>query len=233
MTVKLNKLDGTNASGKNPTELIVLLAMQAAKAKLEEVAALTDNSAGDPTPTADTIQEVAAFVEVADAGTTSAQKANAETILGTVKDAVTELATKANAMAAKLGIEQLTDNSGGTTADGTIGAIDQTVTAATTGAQDTATNANRVLLNDAFLELGMITNRIAKACGVAPLNIDIDGTANGTIAALTTDVGTAADPAISATAFNAAVVKWADNVAYIAAKLNECRASTALEVVVV
>lgn len=224
MPVKLNKLDGSNDSGKNPTELIVLLAQQLTKKNLEGVAALTDNSGGDATPTAAKIQYVDAFVEVADAGTTSADVTNAAAILVTVKDAITELATKANAYAVLAGVTGLTDNSGGTGADGTIAAIDTTVTAATTGAQDTETNANRVLINNGFREIATVVNRLAVAAGQPKLVIDTElGSATGTIAAITTAVGSAASPAVTKAAFDAAVVKWQDNVAYLAATLNTLR----------
>mgnify|MGYP007083426500 CR=1 FL=1 len=237
MTVKLNKLDGSNNAGKNPTELLILLAKQSQKLKVEQsVAALTDNSSGDATPAADSVQTVGAFANEADAGGggSSADATAAAAVLVTVKNAITELVAKTNEYAEVLGLAELTDNSGGAAVDGTIAAIDTTVTAATTGAQATETNAARLTINAAFLEIGTKVNEIASALGLEELTLDDTATTpDGTVAAVTTAVGSAADPAVSKTAFDAAVVKWTDNVAFIAAKLNEFRTVAPVEIVAV
>lgn len=235
MTVKVNRHDGSNNEGKNPTELLVLLAEDFQKLKIEtSITALTDNSSGDSTPAADSVQTVAALSNTADAGGggSSADATAAAAVLVTVQDAITELATQTNSICAKLGITQLTDNSGGNSADGTIGAIDTTVTVATTGAQATETNAARLTINAAFLEIGTKVNEIARALGKTELTLDDAGTADGTIAVVTTAVGSAADPAVSATDFDAATTKWTDNVAFIAAKLNEFVSKDAVSVLV-
>lgn len=224
MTVKINRLDGTNNQGKNPTELFILLAQDFQKLKVENgFSALTDNSTGDPTPASVSIQDVAAFVEVADGGGggTSADATAAAAVLVTIKNAIKELSVRAEAIADLIGIPSLVaDNGAGAAVDGTIAAIDTTVTAATTGAQDTETNASRVTINNAFLEVATLVNDIARALGQTELVIDIAGTPTGTIALITTTVGSAGDPAITKVAFDAAVVKWTDNVAYLAATLN-------------
>lgn len=231
MTVKIRK-DGTYTGANNHTEVLIALTQQGAKQKLEGVAALTDSSGGDATPTADAVQTVADFAGAAASGSNLAGKATTETALGKVKDAVTELATKTNAMLALLGLTQLTDNSGGTTADGTIAALDQTVTGASTGAVVATTNAIVAVINDAFNEIGLKVNVIATALGVTPVTIASGfATKNGTIAAISTSTGTAADPGVTKAEMDAALVKWADNVAYLAAKLNTYRTAAAVKVV--
>lgn len=236
MTVKVNRKDGSNNAGKNPTELLIALAQDVAKIKLENagLTAFTDNSTGDPTPAADAVQEVAAFTETADGGGggTSADATAAAAVLVTVKNAIKELSTRTSAIAAKIGVPDFTaDNGGGATADGTIAAIDQTVTAATTGAQDTETNASRVTINNAFYEVTYKVNEIARALGLPELAV-FSGTRTGTIALITTTVGSAGDPAVSKADFDAAVTKWADNVAFIAAKLDSFIAVSAVNVAV-
>ena len=235
MTIKIKKEDGTYIGAANHTEVIRELAVGQAKLKLENsVAALTDSSGGDATPTADEVQFVDAFVGAANSGTSLAQKAATETALGKVKNAVTELATKTNEILALLGLTQLTDNSGGTAADGTIAAMDTSTTAATTGCVVATTNAIVTVINDAFNELGLKANIIAKAVGIEGVNLAADfASKNGTIAAISTSTGTAADPGVTKAEVDAALVIWADNVAYLAALLNAARAAAPVKAVVV
>jgi len=231
MTVKI-KTDGTYTGADNHTKVLIELAKQGAKQKIEGVAALTDSSGGDATPTADKVQIVADFVSTAASGSSLAGKATTETALGKVKNGITELATTTNAVLALLGLTQLTDNSGGTSADGTIAAYDASVTGATTGAVVATTNAIVAVINDAFNEIALKVNIIALAVGVDPVTIDSTfATKNGTIAAISTDTGTAADPGVTKVAMDAALVKWQDNTAYLAAKLNEFRTAAAVKVV--
>lgn len=234
MTAKI-KSDGTLVGVSNLTEFLVKAANTIAKIKAETVVALTDSSTGDATPAAATVQAVAAFVNEADVATSLAKKTETETALGKVKNAITELATKANEYATILGVTGLTDESGGTAADDTIAALDQSTVAAATGVVIASVNPIRVVINDAFAEITKVTNRCCVAAGVAELAIDYDDfeDTDGTIAEIATDGGTAADPGISAAAIDAALVKWADNVAFIAAKLNVLTATAATQVTVI
>lgn len=229
MTIKVKK-DGTYVGASNHTDVIRALIQQTTKLKAEQIAALTDNSTGDPTPTAGEVQVVAAFAGAAASGSNLAGKATTETALGKVKNAITELATKANAFATALGVTGLTDSSGGTAADGTIAACDVSVTGATTGALVENSNTIRLAINDAFAEITKVVNRCAVAVGHDELEIDYDDFAstNGTVGAIGTDTGTAADPGVTKAEMDAALVKWVDNIAYIAAKLNDLRTTEAV-----
>lgn len=238
---KINRHDLTYVNATSHSRVLSDLALTVSKLKVEAIAALTNNSGGNATPTGG-VKAVAAFVNAANASTNLAQKAATETALGKVKDAITELATKANAMATVLSLPTVTDSSGGASADGTIAALDLTTTAATTGSQATETNAIRLVINDAFIELAALVNRICKATDVTELTItktDFAQTADGllvtnkAIAAVSTSTGTAADPGITKAAMDAALAVWGANVAYIATKLNEIRTVAPNKVVVV
>jgi len=234
MTIRINALDGTISGGKNDKQAFIALVQGYAKIKAEQIAALTDSSTGDATPTAAEVQAVAAFEGAAADGSSLAGKASTETALGKVKNAVTELATKANAFAAALGVTGLTDSSGGTTADGTIAACDQSVTGATTGAVVATTNAIVTAINDGFHEIALVVNRCAVAVGHTELAIDETfATANGTAPAIATETGTAADPGVTKVEMDAALVKWVDNIAFLAAKLNTFRTTEALKITAV
>lgn len=232
MPVKINGKSGIYSDGVNHTQAIIALAKAAASSKISSVSALTDNSTGSAT--SNTVLPVTAFSNAANAATNLAQKAATETALGKVKDAVKELATKINAINTKLGLDTVTDNSGGAAADGTIAAMDVAVTAATTGAQATETNAIRLVINDAFRELVSCVNQAATAVGVEKVTCDLSAFASRdkTIAAISTGTGTAADPGITKVAMDAALTKWANNVAVLAAKINEVLAAPAQIVVV-
>lgn len=229
------KKDGTFQGANSTADALHLLAQSIGKLKAEAITALTDSSAGDATPASGQVDYVAAFTNTANAATNLAGKATTETAIGKVKDAVTELVQKTNSFASRLGLDQFTDNSGGTTADGTIAALDQSVTAAATGALKTNTDAIFANLNKIFYNLTRKVNECAKACGVSELNISTTFTANvvmsDTIAVIATDTGTAASPGVSKAEMDAALVKMANNVAYIAAKLNELRTASAAAVV--
>lgn len=238
---KINRHDLTYANATSHSRVIADLALSIGKLKVEAITALT-NSSGGNAALAGGVQGVAAFVNAANVSTSLAQKAATETALGKIKDAITELAAKANAMATVLSLPTITDNSGGASADGTISALDLSTTAATTGSQATETNAIRLVVNDAFYELAALVNKICVATDVDPLTItktnfaqDSDGlvTKNSTIAAISTSTGTAADPGITKAAMDAALVVWGANVAYIATKLNTIRTVAPNKTVVV
>ena len=196
-------------------EAVLLLAKQEAARRLDGVAALTNNSGG----TAGTITEVAGLTEAADGGTTLAQKASTEAALNTVLDGVGELFAKANAMADVLGIDQVTNNAGGTSPDGTLGAITVAVTAATTGVQDTETNGVIASLNNAIYQAAVLTNKLCAATGLAPVTIGYDKTVASTVAAITVSGGTAANPGLTKAAVDAALVTFRNNIKTIGDKL--------------
>ncbi len=229
MVAQIRK-DGTLVGVSNETELLIALINQTIKIKAEQVAALTDNSTGTAGAGLEAVGQT--FVNAANSGTSLAQKTASEAQLVTVQNAITELATKANTFATALSVTGLTDSSGGTAADGTIASITQTATAATTGVLAVNLNADALTIDGAFAEITRVVNRASVACGVAPVTIDYTAfpTTDGTVAAITTGGGTAADPGVTAVAFAAAMVKWAANVKLLSTQMNLLRATAPVQV---
>lgn len=194
-----------------------ILQFQARQA-VDGVADLTDNSGGsDGTLAAGTVA-----TNVAASGTDLAGKATTETALGTVADAVATLAAKYNAIATILGLTAIVDNSGGASGGDTLAAVTVSVTGAATGAQATEYNASVDAIEAAFHTLASHANMVAAATGGATDSVaGLSGnTYSATIAAIPTDVGTAADPGVTKAVVDADLATFADNAATIAATLN-------------
>lgn len=232
MTIKISKSTAGRVDGGSNQHLIVAMAQQIARQVTAAETDITDSSGGTASTTLTLVDIAADFANVADNSTSLASGTTAAAKLNLVKDAILELATKANALATKIGVTGLTYNGGGTSADGTIGAIG-TTTAATTGAKATESNATVLLLNDALFSVAALVNRLAVATGVAPLKVDLTGTFASTVASITVATGTAADPGISKTAFDAKLALYANNIATVAARLNALTAAFVPDVVVV
>lgn len=183
------------------------------------ITSLTDSSGGTGTSTL--LAASTTLVNAANAATNLASKATAESALNTVKDALLELATKANEYATKVGRTNITYSAGGTAADGTIAAITVATTAAATGAQAASVNANLTTINSIFYHVGTLVNKLLTAQGYT--NVDLSAvrtTYSNTVAALTIDAGTAADPGVTKVALDVELVKLRTNVATLATKLN-------------
>lgn len=224
MAIKVNA--GYDIFTGNTVEKVVLELVKAhARDCVAGISDLTDNSGGTASGTDALVALSTSLTNAANSGTNLAQKASTETSLSAAKDALKELATKANEYATKLGLDNLTWNGGGTSADGTIGSIGVTVTADTTGAKATETNAIFAALNVATYKLGVLVNKLATATGATTLSLtDIQTTFSSTVSTLSTDTGTAADPGLTKAAVDAELVKVRNNVATIAAKLNALNA---------
>lgn len=197
------------------------------------LAVLTDNSGGAaangtveniPIPTA-------GFTEV---GTASAQKAGFETALGTVKNAITELAAKLVTIKPYIPASDIVNNVGGTAADGTIAAITVSLTAVNTSIAS-FTGSRTVMQNvkNQIYQLVLETNKFAVAVGVTPLANAITGAelvANA-LPALSTDTGTAVDgtaaSGVSKVAADAFLAACAAAVKEIATKINAVLGVTA------
>lgn len=188
------------------------------------LADLTDDSGGaaaDGTVGAITIPP--AFTE---AGTASAQKAGFETALGTVKNALTELAAKVVAAKAIVPATDMTSAIGGTAADGTIAAITVALTgvntsiAAYAGSKTVCEN-----IRNYYATLICEVNKLCVAVGVTKL---VDSTGGSIISpalgALSVDTGTAVDgtalSGISEVGGEAFLVACAAATKEIATKLN-------------
>lgn len=199
--------------------------------------ALTDNSGGNASNATANVGRMSYGV----AGTNNlSAKAELETALGLFKDAATEIGAKLLADYALIPgtpLGTITNSIGGTGADGTIAALDMSMTG-TTSSVASAAGTNTVLVN--LLKLLKqeiyLTNQLAKAVGIAPINDDLDESVvpayTNTLAALAVDTGTAVSGA-DATAANGgvlkaeidpALVKLGNMVAKLAAKLNAIQA---------
>lgn len=202
-------------------------------------AAITDSSGGTASGTR-TIAGVANVANSPNAATNLADKTTAEAALGTVINGVRELFDRANAIQANLvtgsgaPIPAITYNGGGTAPNGTIEAVTVAVTAAATGIQATQTNAAIAALNSAFYVLGNLVNHLCVAAGrpVLVLGSNLSGWST-TIAAIPTNLGTAADPGVTKAAFDAALAQYRANIATIAARLNDLRNTSQPPVVAV
>lgn len=215
MAINLYK-GGTTIGAISDHEVLRALAQQNARRLTAAVTPLTQNSGG--TAGAGILKH-AELVAVANNATNLAQKAATETALGTVKDGIAEIVAKANATALVLGIAGLTDNSGATAADGTLGAVTVAVTAAATGVVVADTDATLDALDNYLYQAFRLVNKLANAVGEAPLTSDYVMPEQATIASITVSGGTAADPGISKAAMDAVLVVYRNNIKTVADKL--------------
>lgn len=191
---------------------------------------LTNNSGG----TNDTggIRLPAVFTPF-EAGTGDAvAKAEFETACGGVRDAIKEIVAKAEAIRAKVpAFDAITDSMGGTAADGTIGAIDDSMTgtdAAEALVSVVGANAVFATLNARMSQATRLVNKLRKACGMAKLASELPTPVQGTtFAAVSTSTGDAVggtddeeDATISKVAADAALDVMSDNIATLATALN-------------
>lgn len=201
-----------------------------AAAAVASIDPLTDNSGG----TKGTKIVDPGFPAAFTAGTTDAvAKAEFETALGAVRDALKELIAKTNAIRAVLPAgDALVDNLGGTAADGTIAAIDVSMTGTSSGGALVSQARANALLKAYYSRIEQLTyhvNKYAVATGREPLVCDTwkrrdnQRAFGATFAALSTDTGAAVSAAatLSKAAADALLVKLAANVATLADKLAE------------
>jgi hypothetical protein len=217
--VKISRSNGARVDGGAESHVIARLAQMFAANKASAISDLTDSSGGVASTSYAIVAVAADTANVANSGTSLASKATAEAKLNLVLDAIKEIVAKANSVAAVVGLTSVTDSSGGTTADGTIGAIG-TTTAATTGVQAVSVNATITRLNNFMFTAAALVNQVAIATGGQEVSVALSGTYSSTVASLTVDGGTAADPGVSKTALDAKLVLYAANIATLAAALN-------------
>lgn len=216
MTIFIKKGYDTK-TGRTDEALISELVKAHARTVLSSVTDLTNNSGG--TPAATLVAASTSLVNAANSGTSLVSTATAASALGTVVDAIAELYTKANAYATKLGLANVVYSGGGAAADGTIGAITVSTTAATTGAQASNINTDLAAINTAIYNVAVLTNEIMHAVKGTELVVYQD-TLLTTIPSIPVATGSAADPGVTKVAMDAELVKLANNVASIAATLN-------------
>ena len=202
----------------------------AVKLDTAAVTALTNSAGGTANGTINAIGNVAPAV----LGTTDcAQKAGFETALVTVKDAISEIVAKLNAIRAVVpAFPALTDSTGGATADGTVGAIGVALTGVGTSLASAAGSQTVVnALKDAIVQARHFVNLAAESVGVTPLvdNSGHVGPVGTTFAAISTSTGTAvtgaslstANAAVKETDGEAVLIELRDGVTELAAKINE------------
>lgn len=195
---------------------------------------LTDNSTGTAggSGTARTLSVVAVPAPFTEVGTASAPKAAFDTALGKIADAVKELSTRINAYNTFLGLPALTDNGGGTAADGTIAAMDKTVTAVASLCLDATTGREKIAAVGAALDILSIgAKRITTACGgptltgrcgtglVSTLTIPVFGTTGASTSG-------ANNTTLSKVGVDAALLAAANNVATLTALLSSIGGGT-------
>lgn len=216
MAIKINSKFFTQAnrvfSGRAEDGLTAAMrAVLQAQAKIaaSAVTDITDNSGG---AAADgTIPAIADFTPAVLGSTDAVQKAELEASFAALTDALKELIAHANALHAKVPAMDgtLVDSITGTAVDGTIAAIDASMTAvATSLASATGANAFVESFRNAVSKLAYHVNKLAVACGEAALvdNSGGDAAFGLTFANISEDTGTAVSGA-DTTAANAAIKK--------------------------
>ncbi len=163
------------ADGNGLTPAMRGLAQSLARIAASTVTDLVDNSGGQ---TADgTSEAIGSFVPAALGSSDAAQKAELEAGFANATDALKELIAQVNLLNARVPAltGALVDNIVGTSADGTIAAIDVSYTGVGT-AMVSATGANVVLarLKNAVAQLALHVNKLAVACGAAQI-VDLSG----------------------------------------------------------
>lgn len=214
MVIKL-KQGGMAEGGVDINNAVRELAQQNAHILANGVADLTNNAGGS----AGSIVAITDFSNVAASGSNLADKTETEAALNLVKDALLELATKANAVASVLGIEELTYNGGGTSADGTILAITVSVAGATTGVQATEMNATKDALDNATYQVAILINKLCAACGLDKVDIGYQRVIVDPVTAITVAGGSAADPGVTKAAVDTALVVYQTNIKTLGDKL--------------
>lgn len=192
---------------------------------------ITDNSTG--TSGGNTAAVAAVPARFTSAGTDTAPKAGTETALGTLRSAITTVATSAKAIADAIGLDTITISTGGTDGTGTVAATTKTVTAVAgsggAGINAAGGIATLTAYANELTKLVRYTNEIAVAVGLTPITNNVGGDAgvSRNFAALVTTTGTAATApeaaalgTLSKAGVDAFLTAAANVVATCAAKLN-------------
>lgn len=205
------------------------------------VVSITDSTGGtaDSASNGRRLFKPTAAVGATNTGSNLADKTTTEAALVAVTGGLREIATKANEMATRLGIANMTYNGGGAAPDDTMAAVSASVTGAATGALVANFNAILVAYGNAMLAVSHQVSKIARACGVTPVSTGTAGwvydfnLATGTVAALSTDTGTAASPGVLKTEADAALGVLRNNLSTLAAVLNACKVQGAPAVIAI
>jgi hypothetical protein len=218
------------SGGADTSDVIMALAHSTAKIAAGSIADLTDNSGG---AAADgDLPDVPLCNTAPAVGNNVPTKAAAETALGQVKDALTELAGKIIAIHARVPAFNAApvNNIGGTAPDGTIAAVTVAPAADNVGPRVARAgfNASLTVCRDRLRELQADTNVLAVACGLSPTTGDAGGvslasTYDHVYDVISTDTGAApADSSGSTTVAEstASLTALRDGIKEVATKLN-------------
>jgi hypothetical protein len=188
------KITRENIGGSSTAILLVLATVQAKNAAAS-LADLTDNTGGSPDGSLTNVVLPATAPAV---GANVPTKAAVETILGTIRDGLTEVGAKVVALTGRVPAFTATNSVGGAAADGTLAAIGVAPTADNVGPRCSKAGFKGIAQAyiDLIREMARDVNVLLVACGQAPLN----GTGGGAhhnpkdhvYAALSTDTGAAA-----------------------------------------
>lgn len=249
MVTRINRSTFTG-SGKVFDGTLAAAVMSLAQGHARRVAAslsdITDNGGG--TNDVGGLRDPGTFTPFEESGTASTAKAEFETAVGGVRDAIKEIVAQCNTIRAKVpAFDALTDSMGGTAADGTIAAIDDSMTAAAADlvAVDGA-NAVFATLNARMSQACFYVNKLRAACGMSAIASELDDYSgmSGTFAAVSTDTGTAVDGSdaeenatVSKAEADAKLDVMSDNIKTLSTALNaitaDANANAALDVVAV
>ncbi len=205
-----------------------ILQVQAKQACVTE-AALTDDSGG--TSGGNTVAAIpSSFVATAASGSNLAPKAGFDTQWADAVNAISTLAAYTNVLLGLVPAWTVTDDTGGTSGSGTVGAISATLTAVGVSSSSLAAAEASVMAagwQADFSELIFAVNKLCVATGTTPLT-DSTGASSilrtGTLAALPANSGTAGSGLTADSVTNTAAEAWLtaarNAVATVAAKLN-------------
>jgi hypothetical protein len=232
MTVYLNSAGGTLNGSVAVSDVLIQLAQYQCRTAMGTIAALTNSIGGSPSGTNAVTQVVTTATNVPNAATNLAQEAATEAAMGTVRDALAELISKANAIGATVGYSALTDSTGGAAADGTAGAVTVATTAAATGVQAADWITFITAVNAAVYNISVYVNKCAVAGGKSPLVLNYSATAATTIPAMSVNVAAAADPGVTKAVVDADLTAIRTNLTTVATVINTLRAGAGAATVV-
>lgn len=221
-------------NGTLATALISLAQNQAIVAA-SAVTDLTDNGGG----TADgDIEAPVVIANYVTAGVDAAQKAELEAAFGNVRDALGEVVAQLNDVRAVVpAFPALTNSMGGAAADGTVGAIDVSMTAVDASMVSAAgARTVQAALYARIYQAAHYVNLLAKATGVSQIALpagvtptydtEFAAVATGTGAAVAGSAATDALGTVSKTNADAMLVGLANAVKELTAKLNAITSGT-------
>lgn len=229
---------GGGVNVNDPAGLALALRTMAITFAARAAAGVDDFTADNSGGTAGaTLADIPTPSHSAQDGTNAVAKTEAETSFGQVVDGLAEIIAQANLVRAEMPevFAALVDNTGGSAADGTIAAIDDSATGVDS-AMCASAGARTVVaaLRSAVAQAGYYVNKLCVATGQTALvdgitsNAAADAEWGVTFAAISTDTGTAADGSAADAAngiytkaeFDVAVGAMADAIASMAAKLD-------------